>query len=308
MAAEYRITPTNEITTRGDGGVPTESERAYTVEAVGEAGNYQEASLRFFQWALSHHACDPWGNPVAEGGIELTENPDSVGRLWYGRIRWAFPTATEAAGADAFENAGGAENDDGNMSSSERVRWYPYVSSFSTAGGTAHLTSSFGTRAYPINGEVVDFGGGIGWNGDGFEGVDVPTPSITFEITARTPEGFLANFAKFLNKILPYVGTVNATKFYGCDPGTVLFNGITSGGLRQGTSSTTGQRFSYWEMTFHFSASPNGYANVDGHPIPKGGWEYLWSLSDDSGKIQATYVETVFRSTDFRGLGLGGNF
>ncbi len=306
MATEYRITETNETTTRGNGGVPTGSERAYTVEAIGDPGNFKDASLQFFQWALSNCACDPWGNPLADDGIELVENPDSLGRFWNGRIRWEFPSAIAASASDAYD-AQGDYAGDGDSSSGDGVQWYPFISSFSTAGGTRHLTSSFATRAYPINGQVVDFGGGIGWNGDGFEGVDVPCPTISFDITARTPQGFLANFAAFLNKTLPCVGTVNATRFYGCDPGTVLFNGITSGALRQGTSSS-GQRFSYWEMTFNFSASPNGIVNVDGRAVPKGGWEYLWNLADDNGKIKASYVETVFLSTDFRGLGLGGNF
>ena len=306
MAVTYRITETNETTTRGNGGVPTESERAYTVEAVGGAGNYKDASLAFFQWAKSHHAADPWGNPIADGGIELEENAESLGRYWFGRVHWAFPTASEASADDAYA-AQETSSDGGSSSTTDSVRWYPYISGFSTAGGTKHMASSYATRAYPVNGSVVDFGGGIGWDGSGFEGVDVPCPAITFDITARTPEGFIANFAKFLNKILPYVGTVNATSFYGCEPGTVLFNGITSSALRQGTSSS-GQKFSYWEMTFNFSAMPNAIVSVDGVPVKKGGWEYLWNLVDDDGQIVAAYVETVFRSTNFRGLGLGGNF
>lgn len=307
MSVEYRITETNETTTRGNGGVPTGSERAYTVEAVGGPGNYKDASLAFFQWALSRHACDPWGNPIVDDGIELVENPDSLGWLWNGRIRWEFPSAVVASASDAYE-AQGDEAGDGSSSSSEPIQWYPFISSFSIAGGTKHMSASLGTRAYPINAQTApDFGGGIGWDGEGFEGVDVPCPAISFDVTARTPQGFVANFAAFLGRILSYVGTVNATNFYGCAPGTVLFNGITSGALRQGTSST-GQRFSYWEMTFNFSAMPNAIVNVDGHAVPKSGWEYLWNLADDKGNIKATYVETVFQSTDFRGLGLGGNF
>lgn len=302
---EYIITETNETTTRGEGGVPTETERRYTVEAKGDPGNYRDASLHFFQWVKSAHACDPWGNPIAEGGIELTEHPDSLGRLWLGSVHWQFPTASVSVGVEAAAAADPA--DGGLISDSETIQWYPFVSGFSMAGGTAHLTSSLGTRAYAINGEVVNFGGGIGWDGQGFEGVDVPTAAITFDVTARTPQGFIANVARFFERVLPYVGTVNASKFYGCLPGTVLFNGITSGALRSATSSA-GVRFSYWEMNFSFSAMPNGVVRIDGVNVPKGGWEYLWNLADEQGRIQATYVETVFRATEFRNLGIGGNF
>ena len=48
---EYIITETNETTTRGEGGVPTETERRYTrSRRRGAPGNYRDASLHFFQW------------------------------------------------------------------------------------------------------------------------------------------------------------------------------------------------------------------------------------------------------------------
>ena len=296
----YLITETNETTASGDGFIPTSSERSYTVEAKGAPGNTKDATQAFFRYAQAKPV-DPWGNPKAENGVELTESPDSCGRFWTGRIRWEFPSATSYAATN--EAYGGADPASDGSTQSEALRWYPFVSGFSIAGGTKHMTVSYNTRAYAINGTVVDFDGGIGWDGEGFEGCDVPCPAVNFEITARTPEGFIGNFATFLNKILPYVGTVNSDKFYGCDPGTVLFNGITSGSLKSGTSST-GSRFSYWEMTYSFSAMPNATINVDGVAVPKGGWEYMWHLVTDSGAIRATYVEQVMPYSVFKGLGL----
>lgn len=303
MSVEYKITECNDVVTRGDGGVPTATERSFTVEAIGGAGNYKDASFTFFQWVLRNRACDPWGNPVVEGGIELTENADSLGRFWSGRVRWEFPSSTSFAGkqADAATRGG-----DESSSSGDGLKWYPYISSFTVAGGTRHVVQSLETTAYPIAGPAVNFGGGIGWDGDGFEGVDVPCPAITFNITGRTPEGFVGNFASFLNKILPFVGTVNADPFYGCAPGTVLFNGITSGSLKTGNSSSGG-KFSYWEMNFSFSAMPNVTVNVCGVPVKKGGWQYLWNLAAPNGMVQATYVETVFPSTMFSAMGLNVN-
>lgn len=303
MAVEYRITETGESSAHGDGAIPIGTERAYTIEAIGGAGDTAGASRAFFMYAAAH-ASDAFGNPRASDGVEVSEVADSRGHLWTGRIKWEFPTATGSAAQEAYDGAG-AEADAGNTSTSDSIQWYPFISSFSVAGGSIHLQQSYATRVYPINGAGVDFNNGIGWDGSGFEGVDIPAPAINFEITARTPRGFLRSVGEFLNRILPYVGTVNADTFYSCAPGTVLFNGITSGQLRQGTSSQ-GVKFSYWEMIFSFSAMPSTVVNIDGVAVPKGGWEYLWNLADENGTIQATYVETVFRSSNFKGLGLGG--
>ena len=305
MAATYLITETNEHATSGTGGVPTSSTQNFTIQAQGEPGNYKTASFAFHQYVLAHYAADSWGNPIE--AIELVEDAENVGWLWRGSVRHAFPSANAYAGAESYVGNGG-DSSEGSSSSEGGVNWFPFISSFTIAGGTKHVVQSYATRAYPVAGQVVDFNGGIGWDGEGFEGVDIPCPAVNFDVTARTPAGFLANFARYLNRILPLVGTVNASKFYGCDPGTVLFNGITSGQLKTGTSSTTGERFSYWEMSFSFSAMPNAILNIGGQAVPKSGWEYLWPLVGDDGSILASYVETVFQSSDFGLLGLGGKF
>lgn len=306
MAVSYLITPTRETSTSGSGGVPTSSSIGFTVEAKGGAGNYKDAAFAFHQYVLANHAADSWGNPLAANGIELTEEEDSVGRLWRGTVRHEFPSANSAAAADAYQAT--PNPDSGSSSTADGVSWYPFISSFSIAGGTKHVVQSFGTRAFPVSGEVVNFNGGIGWDGTGFEGVDVPCPAIQFDVTARTPAGFLVRFASFLNKVLPLVGTVNASRFYGCGPGTVLFNGITSGQLKKGTAAD-GTPFSYWEMNFSFSAMPNVVLNIGGASVVKSGWEYLWHLVDEeSGAIQASYIETVFQSSNFSALGIGGNY
>ena len=53
---------------------------------------------------------------------------------------------------------------------------------------------------------------------------------------------------------------------------------------------------------------PNAIVNIGGQAVPKSGWEYLWHLVGDDGSILASYVETVFQSSDFGLLGLGGKF
>lgn len=302
----YRITSVDSASTRGTFGVPTESERAWTVEAVDQRGNYFAAAFAFFQFVSSRHPTDPWGNPIAEGGVELAEEEDSLSRLWHGRVRWSFPTASDGAGSDASDaNVSTGSGDSQTDSETGMFSYYPFVSSFATAGGTRHVEVSFATRAYAINGPAPNFGGGIGWNGESFDGVDVVSPSIVFDVTARTPAGFVANFGNFLNKVVPFVGCVNSLSFYGCSPGTILFNGISSSTLKSRTTSSGATDY-YWEMTYSFAASPNVVLNVQGHAVPKGGWEYIWALGSEEVGIQAVYVEQVYKLANLAMLGFGG--
>ena len=297
----YRVTAGSDSVTRGPGGAPTASERSFDVQAVSGRGNYYAASFLFFQYALARHACDPWGNPIAENGVELTEEEEGCQKIWRGHIRWEFPSANAAIGNDVAGYSDGGD-DSGEVTP---FSYAPYVSSFSVAGGTRHTNVSYYTRAYPINGPAPDFGGGIGWNGEGFDGVDVTSPTVTFEVTARTPAQLVTNFGSFLSSVVPYVGCVNNAPFYGCGAGTILFNGITSGSLKTRKTSL-GTNEPYWEMSYSFAASPNVTIPVQGVAVYKGGWEYLWPLVDqENGVIQAVYVEQVYQYANLSELGFG---
>ena len=299
----YRITSVDSATTRGSFGIPTESEREWTVEAVDQKGNYFAAAFVFFQFISSRHPTDPWGNPVADGGIELTEEAESLSRLFRGRTRWSFPTATAGAGSESSDATGGGGGDGGGSGAGGPFSYVPFISSFSTAGGSRHVEVSHATRAYAITGTAPNFNHGIGWNGEGFDGVDIVSPSIVFDVTARTPAGFVANFAKFLNKVVPFVGCVNSKTFYGCEAGTILFNGITSSSLKSRQTSL-GTNDYYWEMTYSFAASPNVTLNVNGVAVPKLGWEYIWALGGEES-VRAVYVEQVYQYADLSQLGFG---
>lgn len=130
------------------------------------------------------------------------------------------------------------------------------------------------------------------------------SPSIVFDVTARTPSYLVANFGSYLNKVVPYVGCVNDRAFYGCAAGTVLFNGISSSSLKSRTTKQGATAY-YWEMSFSFAASPNATINVQGVPVYKGGWEYLWALASDDGPVQAVYVEQVYKTANLSKLGFG---
>lgn len=297
----YRITAGSDSVTRGPGGAPTASERSFDVQAISGRGNYYAASFLFFQYALARHACDPWGNPIAENGVELTEEEEGLQKIWRGHIRWEFPSANAAIGNDVA-NYADETDESGEVTP---FSYMPYVSSFACAGGTRHTNVSYATRAYPISGSAPNFGGGIGWNGEGFDGVDITSPAVTFEVTARTPAQLVMNFGAFISKVVPYVGCVNNAPFYGCSAGTVLFNGITSGTLKTRKTSL-GTNAPYWEMSYSFAASPNVSFPVNGVVVNKGGWEYLWTLANENGGIQAVYVEQVYQYANLAELGFGG--
>jgi hypothetical protein len=59
-------------------------------------------------------------------------------------------------------------------------------------------------------------------------------------------------------------------------------------------------------MSYSFAASPNISFDVDGVTVDKYGWEYLWALADESGVIQAVYVEQVYQYANLAQLGFGG--
>ena len=288
--ATYRVVEVNDTVTHGPGGAPTSSEQSFDVLVASGRGAYYSASQVFFQYALSRRPCDAWGNPIANNGVELREVEDGLQQLWRGHIRWEFPSVESRISGDV----GGDDY------------YAPFISAFSCGKGERHVTCSYFTRRYNITGVAPDFGGGIGWNGQEFLGVDITHPTVTFEVTARTPSRLVENFGAFLNRVVSYVGTVNIQPFFGCRPGTILFTGITSGSLKL-RKTESGENDPYWEMSYSFAASPNRSIPIGGVPVYKSGWEYLWPLVDpETNTVKAAYVEQVYQYADLTELGFGG--
>ena len=88
------------------------------------------------------------------------------------------------------------------------------------------------------------------------------------------------------------------------DDGEVLFMGAS--GSKRGDDE--------WEITFRFAASPNvtnlTIGDITG--VDKKGWEYLWvryaDAEDEKVLVKqptAVYVEKVYESGNFAGLGIG---
>ena len=288
MAVYYRVERKNDVRTRGGVvGKPTESERSFTVEALGGAGSAVDAEAEFRAWLTANAPADGYGNPVVEdGGVELEENEDSLRRLWTARVKYAKPEKTE--------------REDGDETS---LPFGTTLASFSTSGGSVTTRRSLATVAYPVGGSVVDFGGGIGWNGEEFEGCETVAPNFAFELRGVAPGNFESYFGSFAEVMSNLTGTVNGTRFLDFLPGTVLFHGVTQGSVAE---QADGKRT--WTLNYSFSASPHVYLNVGGVQVFKPGWAYFWTLTEKSLDpetgavvpfVRAAYVEQVYRYADF---------
>lgn len=178
--------------------------------------------------------------------------------------------------------------------------------SFSTQGGKSRITQSRGTTIYQGSRETPDFKGAIGVTPSGVEGVDITSPTLTFQKTKRFAAGFVTN--AYVRLLSGLTGTTNNAPFLGFQIGELLFEGAT------GSQKHPDQP---WDITFQFNASQNATGLTAGTitGIAKKGWEYLWVLyqeqDDTTAKYRVrrpigAYVETVYPSGDFSGLGLSG--
>lgn len=67
----YRIERKNDVRTRGSSSKPTESERSFTIEAVGGRGSAAGADENFRAWLAANAPTDAFGNPIAVGGVAV---------------------------------------------------------------------------------------------------------------------------------------------------------------------------------------------------------------------------------------------
>jgi len=174
--------------------------------------------------------------------------------------------------------------------------------SFSTGGGTQHVTQSIATiSATPVTGTAPDFKGAIGVSKDAVEGVDLTVPVYNFSERHIKANADIDDAYKAA--LFALTATVNAATFRGFAAKQVLFLGAA------GESRNDDE----WEIRFDFAASPNQTSIAVGDiTVPaKAGWEYLWVLysevEDTVAKALvrqpiAAYVEQVYNTGDFDGL------
>jgi len=197
----------------------------------------------------------------------------------------------------------------GHENNSNQIQTGESTFSFDTGGGTQHITQSLQTVGrFPASGQTApDFKGAIGVTPDAVEGVDITVPVYQFSETHYKPDNQVTGTYKGV--LFELTGRVNADTFKGFAPGEVLFLGASgSRRVQMGESAD-------WEITYRFAASPNrtglSIGGISG--ISKKGWEYLWvryvDRADPLAKALvkrpiAAYVERVYESGNFSGLGL----
>lgn len=178
------------------------------------------------------------------------------------------------------------------------------VVSYSSTGGTQHITQSIQTVAKYGPGATDNNGGAIGFDGQHVAGVDKVIPVWNWTQTV-----FLKTTDLNLNVYYALTGHVNLDYFQSFNPGEVLFNGADVQQREDGL----------WEVQFKFSYQPNaqnlsvgsGTNLITG--ISKNGWDYLWiyyaQSVDPTAKVKinppiAVYIEQIYDYGPFSSLGI----
>lgn len=170
--------------------------------------------------------------------------------------------------------------------------------SFTTGGGTTHITQSLATiDSKKIGGGAApDLGRAIGWTKDGVEGTDIvsPNPEFTVKIKGQ-PMTF-----QYYYDLCECTGCKNiATAFGVFKPGELLYLGCDG---QCGPDRI-------WELTHKFAYNRNRqnfFATPDITMDEKKGWDYLWVGYNNQkigGKLRQypveVYIEQVYDSVDF---------
>lgn len=227
-----------------------------------------------------------------EGQAALGYSIDNIGPSQYeAKVRYGIPTLQE------LEFAGELPGSEGGTSGGVFT-----LATFSSMGGTAHITQSLNTTIHPLTeANPPDFGGAIGVTETSVEGVDVPTPRVEFVLhrikASVTPE--------YMKHISYSVGKTNIGTFLTFTRCELMFMGFDS------TLSSDGA----YAFAFKFAASPTRDVpvTINGETtyITKLGWEYLWfryrkDVDADAKRVVhvplAAYVERIAEEMDFNTL------
>lgn len=184
------------------------------------------------------------------------------------------------------------------------------MTKFSTTGEKTKIKSAIDTTdSVAADGETAfDFKGAIGVQENGrIDGVDIVVPSLSIVLTRVMANAAVTS--AFVDNLFSLTGSVN---LFGCTlygksfaAGEVLFKGAE--GSQRGNDD--------WEITFHFSCSPNK-ATYNAGPnftstLDKKGWDYVWwypGTREDTtnnktvSKPVAAYAEQVYPYKDLTAL------
>lgn len=180
---------------------------------------------------------------------------------------------------------------------------------YSTTGGTSHITYSLATLGR-AGASLRDFDGGIGWNGSGFDGVDVITPHAEFSISVNWPKTFFTQAYRLA--LANATGCINSAIWQGFGAGCVLFKGVSASPKSFKYTAPDGSTVKdyYWRATYSFEANPASTIVFNNTTLVKRGFDYLWKLSEkteSSGgdletEVVQVNVEQVYPEFNFANL------
>lgn len=186
---------------------------------------------------------------------------------------------------------------------------------FSTEGSTVHIDQAYSETRYAVgNAAIPDLEGGIGWDGESFQGADVVRPSFNFTLEKEFDYDDITPQVK--TDLANLTGCVNSDAFHGYPAGVVLFMGASGsssvsydGTLVVVDGAIYKKATVKFKITFKFRCQPNAAVNLCGLTINKNAWDHVWVLrakEDRAGRTVdvplGVYVNQVYVYESFAGL------
>jgi len=183
--------------------------------------------------------------------------------------------------------------------------------SFSTGGGTQHITHSrktVGSYSASQDQKPPDHQGAIGVTDTGIDGVDIKVPAAQYRTTFYLPT-ISQDYVQQLHSLTANVNsdTVNM------NIDGVKFTFKSGELMLEGAEGSKRNGFSDWELTLNWAAQANAI-DLSVGPITgiiKNGWDYMWvryqtTADDDTSALIQTpafvYVEQVYAYSPLGGL------
>ena len=276
--------------------------RPLTVDPKGSSGSRE-------YWVRSNDLAD---DTITINDAVALVAPDS----WLGFVKKSIKSTPQGGGfwfvvveyglieGQSLDGQDGVEDSDTSPPQVDSSYVGPEVS-FSTGGGTQHITRSISTISSSAIAPLVapDYSRAIGVvDGSNVTGVDIVARQFEWSLTRRI--AFIT--PKYMRNLASCTGKVNIDEWRGFAPGELLFMGCEA--KFDGDLITN---FS-WLVTFKFAVSNNEH-NIqiaDGLTVEsKLGWDYLWvgfveKFDAVAGRLVSrptyAYVEQVYKQANFR--------
>ena len=209
---------------------------------------------------------------------------------------------------------------------------------YQATGETEHIVKGYGTAAYGVAARaagqnLVDYGNCIGWNGEGFDGVDILSAIQSFSVGISAPRTWMTD--TYRNLLASYANTINFYPWGGYPAGCVLFKGATINSVALNYTDEEGNSVKdwYWRIRYEFEArgqtpvyhpnytgpgdtSHNWYDasnNSVGPYVMKDGYQYVWYTYHRSTNGSTMFpimdqmqISDVYMRYDFTNLGIPG--